>query len=229
MATALDMIKRARKFIGALGVGETLETELANDGLEALNAMLDSWSLDDLMVSSLQSNTFTLTSAQTYTIGTGGVFNMTRPDRIESAFVSRSGIDYPVEIIDNASWNNISYKSVDAIPSYLKYENSAPLGLISIYPKGNGYTLTLNTLKLLQTFTNLTDVLVLQRGFELAIASNLALHIAPAAQKTVSREVMMLASSSKAAIKKINAEIPVMTVDPFFTRGRGNILSGFNL
>ena len=54
MATALDMIKRARKFIGALGVGETLETELANDGLEALNAMLDSWSLDDLMVSSLQ-------------------------------------------------------------------------------------------------------------------------------------------------------------------------------
>ena len=125
MATALDMIKRARRLLGAHGVGETLEAELANDGLEALNAMLESWSIDGLMVSSLQSNTFTLTTAQTYTIGTGGVFNMERPDRIESAIASTGGVDYSLEIIDTERWNEIAYKDVGGIPAYLKYDASS--------------------------------------------------------------------------------------------------------
>ena len=228
MATALDMIKRARRMLNALGVGQTLQSELANDGLVALNAMLDSWSLDGLMVSSLQSNTFNLTSSQTYTIGTGGAFNMARPDRIESAFVSSGGSDYPLDIIDNESWNNISYKDLGGIPSCLKYENSAPLGLISIYPKGNGYTLTLNTFKPLQSFVNLTDVLVFPRGFERAIASCLAVEIATETGKPVSRELMMTATSSKAAIKRINAEIPIMQSDYPFMNNRGNILNGYN-
>ena len=227
MATALDMIKRARRLLGALGVGEPLEAELANDGLEALNAMLESWSIDGLMISSLQSNTFTLTTAQTYTIGTGGVFNMERPDRIESAIASTGGVDYSLEIVDTERWNEIAYKDVGGIPAYLKYDASMPLGLVSIFPKGNGYTLTLNTFKPIQRFTTLTDVLVLQRGFERAIAACLAVEIAPEAQKPVSQELMMMATSAKASIKNINAEAPILRIDPFFSGNRGNILNGF--
>ena len=226
MATALDMIKRARRLLGALAVGETLEAELANDGLEALNAMLESWSIDSLMVLAIQSNTFTLTTAQTYTIGAGGVFNMERPDRIESAIASIGGVDYALEIIDTERWNEIAYKDVGGIPTYLKYDASVPLGLVSIYPKSNGYTLTLNTFKPIQRFTILTDVLVLQRGFELAIAANLALHLAPEASKPVSQELMLMATSSKAAIKSINAEMPILRSDPFFSRNRGGYNEG---
>ena len=227
MATALDMIKRARRLLNAHGVGETLEAELANDGLEALNAMLESWSIDGLMISAMQSNTFTLTAAQTYTIGTGGVFNMERPDRIESAIASTGGVDYALEIIDTERWNEIAYKDVGGIPAYLKYDASVPLGLVSVFPKGSGYTLTLNTFKPIQRFATLTDVLVLQRGFERAIAACLAVELAPETGKPVSRELMMMATSAKASIKKINTRTPILRIDPFFSRNTGNILNGF--
>ena len=189
--------------------------------------MLESWSIDGLMVSAIQSNTFTLTTAQTYTVGTGGVFNMERPDRIESAIASTGGVDYALEIIDTERWNEIAYKDVGGIPAYLKYDASVPLGLVSIFPKGNGYTITLNTFKPIPRFASLTTELVLQRGFERAIAACLAVEIAPETGKTPSQELMMMATSAKAAIKSINAETPILMGDPFFSHNRSNILSGF--
>ena len=111
--TALEIIKRARRLIGAMAVGETLESDLANDGLMALNAMMDSWSIDNLAAYGTDNKTYTLSSnVQNYTIGTGGAFNGVRPDRIESAIVSVAGSDYSVEILDDKDWNNIVYKTV---------------------------------------------------------------------------------------------------------------------
>ena len=228
MATILDSIKRARRLINSLGVGETLEAELASDGLEAANAMLESWSLDGLIIYTIQSNTFTLTSAQTYTIGSGGAFNMARPDRIESAYFSAGGLDYPLTIIDTEQWNDINVKNVSSIPSCLKYDPATPLGLISIYPTGTG-TLTINSFSPLQTFSSLTDVLAYPRGYKRAIDFCLAVEIASETGKSVPPDVLRVAISAKAAIKKINTEIPVLKIDPFFTGGRwsGNALRGY--
>lgn len=215
MSTALDMIKRARRLIGALAVGETLEAELASDGLEALNAMLASWSLDELAVYVTKISTHNLTGVQSFTIGTGGTFNVTRPDRIEAAFITTSGNDYPLQIIDNDQWNSITEKDTTAtIPAYLKYDANVPLGTISLFPiPKTGTTLTINSFQPLQTFTNLTDVLVFPNGYERAIASNLAIEIAPEAGRQISQEVAKMARESKAAIMRINARMPVLRVD----------------
>jgi hypothetical protein len=229
MATALDMIKRARRLLGALGRGETLNTELANNGLEALNAMLDSWSIDGLLIYAVQSNTFTLTGAQTYTIGTGGTFNMARPDRIEGVFATVSGNDYPLDIINNDQWNAINQKSITSTyPTCIKYEPFTPLGTISIYPKSSG-TITLNTYQPLQAFETLTEVLVLPRGYERALAYCLAVEISPEVNKPASREVMMIAASSKAALQRMNADDCILTIDPaLLGRGLGSGLDGYN-
>lgn len=214
MASALDIIKRARRLLNALGVGETLDSELANDGLEALNAMLESWSIDGLMTYALAIKTLTLTTAQTYTVGAGGAFNITRPDRIESAFVSIGGSDYPLEIIDNDQWNNIANKSASStIPAYLKYDAFTPLGLISLFPKPINGTLTINAYESLQRFETLTEVLALPSGYERALAPNLAMEIAPETGKPVTQDLARIARDSKAAIMRINAKAPILKLD----------------
>lgn len=230
MATALDIIKRARRLLNALGVGETLETELANDGLEALNSMLASWSLDGLMIYAIQSNTFNLTGVQTYTVGKLATFNMTKPDRIESAFTTVNGTDYPLTIIDTDQWNNIAVKNLTSTyAEYIKYDPFSPTGLLSVYPRSNG-TITLNTYQALQFFTNLTDDLVLPRGYERAIVYGLVIEIAPETGKPVTRELMALAASSKAAIQRINADMPELQIDPVLLglTSRSNQLNGYN-
>jgi hypothetical protein len=230
MATALSMIKRARRMLNALGVGETLDTELANDGLEALNAMLASWSLDGLLIYAIQSNTFALTGAQTYNVGKFSTFNMTKPDRIESAFTTVNLVDYPLTIIDTEQWNNITIKNLTSTyAEYIKYDAFSPIGLLSIYPRSSG-TITLNTHQPLQFFVNLTDELNLPRGYERAIVTNLSIEIAPETGRPVTRELMMLASTSKAAIQRINADMPELQIDPVLLglTSRGNILNGYN-
>lgn len=218
MSSALEIIKRARRLLGALGVGETLESELANNGLEALNAMLESWSIDQLAVYATKINTHVLTSAQTFTIGLGGAFNIARPDRIEAAFVKVNDIDYPLTLIDNEQWNDITNKAVGAtIPMYLKYDANVPLGNISLYPSPRaGATLTINTFQALQQFPNLSTVMILPTGYERAIASNLALDIAPEASVKVSQELVKMAKESKSAIMRTNARAPILSMDPIF-------------
>ena len=222
-STALDIIKRARRLIGALAVGETLESDLANDGLMALNAMMDSWSIDNLAAYGTDNKTYTLSSnVQNYTIGTGGAFNGVRPDRIESAIVSVAGSDYSVEILDDKDWNNIVYKTVGGTyPQYLRYSNDTPLGTISLYPIPNGGTITLTYYQALQRFTNLTDLLVLPSGYERALASNLALEIAPEAGAKVSQELVMMARQAKANILRINLKAPLLRVDSSYMSGNG--------
>jgi len=231
MATALSLIKRARRLIGALAVGETLESELATDGLEALNAMMASWSIDELAVYATKISSHALTQSQSFTIGTGGTFNTARPDRIESAFITTGGNDYIIQMVNNEQWNAIVTKATKGtIPSYLKYDADVPLGRISLYPTPTGGTLTINSYQALQTFNNLTDVLVLPNGYELAIASNLALQIAPEAGRQVSQEVAKMARESLASIKRINARAPILGVDSsliFGTRG-GSLQAGLN-
>jgi hypothetical protein len=230
MATALDIILRGRRLLNAHGVGETLETELANNGLEALNAMLESMSLDGLLVYAIQSNTFTLTSTQTYTVGTGGTFNMSRPDRIEGAYTTVNGTDYPLTIINNDQWNDIAVKNLTSTyAEYIKYEPFTPLGTLSIYPKSAG-TITLNTYQPLQVFETLTEVLALPRGYARAMAACLAVEIAPETGRPVSRELMMMASSAKASLQRINADECVLSIDPVLLglSSHGNMLNGYN-
>lgn len=229
--TALDLIKRALRLLGVLSVGETVEDDLANNALIALNSMLDSWAIEALTIYQVKYETFSLTSGvATYTIGTGGVFNTDRPDRIQGGYVSLSGSDYPFTVISPEQWNEITFKSITSTwPSALRYDASVPLGVINLYPVPNGGTITLNAYKALQNFSAITDVVVLPRGYDRAITYNLAIELAPEYQTTVTPEVAKIARDSKASIQMINAKRDVLELDSAFAgrQVQGNILSGF--
>lgn len=230
--TALDIIKRSLRYIGALGVGETLEAELANNALDSVNAMLDSWSIDGLLVYQTNYETFPLSAGvQSYTIGAGGTFNTSRPDRIESGYVRVNNIDYQLEVVDNDKWNSIAIKTTKSTwPSYLRFDPNVPLAIIHLYPVPTTGTITINRYAVLQSFSSLTDVLALPRGYERAIATNLAIELAPEYDRTVSAELAKIAREAKANIQRINLDSPLLSIDSAFADkgGFGNPLQGLN-
>ena len=70
MTTALDIVSRALKDIGALEAGETPSSDAAQDALDMLNDMLDQWSNEDMIVFNFTEIIFPVIAGQTqYTIG----------------------------------------------------------------------------------------------------------------------------------------------------------------
>lgn len=184
--TALDFIKGALKRINSYQPGEQIAVEDANDALETMNDLLDSWSTQDTFVYGTTENVFPFqTNKYMYTIGPGGDFNMARPLRITSAFTrittGAQGLDYPIEQVDQARYTSIGVKTVTAPwPILFWYNSDVPLGRLYFYqsPASAG-ELHLFTDVILTTFTSLNQVVVLPQGYARWIKWGLARELAP--------------------------------------------------
>lgn len=215
MTTARTIIKRAMQKIGVLMKSESPSDDEANDGLVSLNALIDSWGNDSLNVYARTWETFPLTSASTYTIGTGGDFNTERPMDIVSAYLRSGTIDYPITIVDDEAYNTIAYKSLDGISYFLNYDNGYPLGKIRLYPVPSGsYSLFLLTEKPLTQFSTLDSELSMPAGTERALIYNLAIELAPEYAQSVSGELLKIANDSLGLIRTKVAQVRGMDAYP---------------
>lgn len=182
VTTANDIIKSALKRIRVLGKGDTLDDEDAQDALDILNMMLESWSLDKLYVfEEAQVNFPFVASKQDYTVGPSGDFNMpARPLRLVSAFTRSNGIDYPMHIIEAAAdYDTIMNKQIVVFyPTYVWYEQTFPLGTLHFYPVPNGNYVYLRFWQQLQSFPTLTTTISLPLGYKQAIITSLGLALA---------------------------------------------------
>ena len=229
-----SMMLRSMRMIGEKARGETLDANETSECLYELNSMMDSWSIERLMCYQVTQESFAL-SANTvsYTIGSGATFNTTRPSKIvEPCFVrDSSNLDSPVKIIGAETYGVIVQKNVGTTyPSYLFYDygfDSSGYGTIFVYPAPSAnLTLFINSWKQLQNFANVSTAVLLPPGYQLAIESNFAIHLA-AGLTNVSPEVIKIAKESKAAIKSINIPDTMMTLDVGIPRGsRSNVLTG---
>jgi hypothetical protein len=219
--TAHDLIRGAMRLIGAVDPGEELTASEASDGLELLNEMLESWSQDSLAVYQiLQENFATVASTASYTIGSGATWNTTRPLRIESAFLRSSSIDYPLRVITREEYDRIQAKTTSYMPEYLYYQPSVANGIVYLYGVPDAvYTVFLNSLKQLQSFSALTTAIVLPPGYKRAIRYNLALECAPEYNRTVPERVLEIAAKSLAAIKRLNSRTPKLRLDHLHLHG----------
>jgi len=227
MTTARIIIKKALQKIGALVKNEDPSADEANDGFDALNGLIDSWSNDSLNIYARAWETFSLTSATSYTIGTGGDFNTSRPTNIVDAYVRNSTIDYPVTIIDDEAYDTIAFKSLQGIPEFLSYDNAYPLGKIRLYPVPSAaYSLFLLTEKALTTFTDLDTELSMPPGTERALIYNLGIELAPEYSQQISPEHARIAGESLGLIRTKVAQVRRMDAYPSTLAVR-NIFSGW--
>lgn len=225
--TPNSAIKRAMRLIGAVAIGETPSAAEMADSLEALNAMLKSWSAQRLIIHYTTWGNFSLVAGTaSYTIGSGSTWNATRPTRILGGFVRDSnGIDHDVRIIGEDYYRRLSLKSNSARPDKLWYNPAGyAIGTCYVYPTPAAVeTIHLFNLVPLTTFTSLTTLIELPGEYEEPLAYNLAVRLAPEFERSVPPAVAALAVQGLDTLKTLNAanQVEEIFAEPAVAQGQG--------
>ena len=217
MATALKIINGALRLLQVAADDVVLTDSEANDALEALNQMIDSWSNESLMLYHVTKEQFTLTPAlNPHTIGAAGNLATDVPLNIEAATVTVGGVDYPINVIDYDDYAVIKLKTLTNVyPEYLYFDKSNPvLGQIYLYPvPSTASTFNLYSRKALTVFTSLTNDITLPPGYERALKYCLAVDIAPEYQISAGQDIVALAVEAKAKLKRTNKRPLTLQID----------------
>jgi len=202
--------------------------------LSRLNSMMDSWANERLMVPYLSQTSFPLTSSTvSYSIGSGGTFNMTRPTKlVDPCFIrDTQNVDSALELINMETYGRIVQKSTSgSYPAYIAYDqgySATSTGTIYLWPGPSAnLTLFINTLQQLQSFSTVTVTLQLPPGYQDAIEANYAVRSALGVIP-VSPDLKEMARTTKAAIKSANLPAPISRL-PYGVAGsmQSNIITG---
>jgi len=209
ISTTKDLIKSALKLIGALDPHEEPTAEEASDGLDVLNEMIATWNIERLTIYTItRSQQNIVAGKQTYTIGTGGIFNIARPDRIEHASIitSNGSLELMINIKTVTQWQEIPTKgTTSTLPNRLYYEPTFPLGIINLWPvPQESIPIILHLWQRHTRFVDLTTSLSFPDGYIRALRYNLAIELEPEYGMEASQRVQDLALESKGRIKSIN-------------------------
>lgn len=221
---ASDIITRAARALGFLGLNEVLAASYMNAGLDALNTMLDSWAGEKLTSYANQTITFVMTAGQSqYTIGTVGTpdVNNVRPLDVYDGYITdTNNLDYPLTILTQDRWNDIGDKSITSqIPTTIFLDPQNPLAVLNVFPVPLlPYTLSMDVLLQQALFAAITTQLAMPPGYTRAYASNLAVELMGAGWPCLLDEKQLAAliknaSESKANIKRENIKEVVAEYD----------------
>jgi hypothetical protein len=211
MLTTLDIITGALRKIGEYAPGETLSAADSTDALSTLNGLLDMWSNEHLAVYANIENVLAWTAGKgSYTVGSGGDFNIIRPLKITSMYsrltATGSSIDMPCELVAAPKYMSIGMKNQPGPwPKLAYYDMQYPLATLYVWPVPTApYEFHLWTD---QTFADvgLNDTFSMPQGYFLALQYNLAVLLAPEYGIEPPPTVLRLAKSMKATLKATNA------------------------
>lgn len=223
---ASDIITRSLKALRVIGSTETPNAADANDGLVAFNAMLDSWSNENLLAFEVLTQSFALTVGKTtYSIGASGSPDIsgTRPLAIEGAYLQdTNSIKYGMDVVSREVWIGRTGLSTvtSQLPDTLWYDPAYPLGVINIFPTPLiAYTVYIDTYLQQALFAALTTQLSTPPGYERAYVFNLAVEISSQFGIPIpaigpgQRNIVEIANESRANIKRKNIRENIADMD----------------
>ena len=234
MATAFDQIKAALRLIGQLAEGEEPSPQAAQDALNAMNQMIDSWNTERLAVFSTQDQIFTWPSGEiSRTLGPSGNFVGNRPVLLDDATYYRdpgTNVSFGIKFINQQQYDGIAVKTVTATyPQVMWINMEYPDISMTIYPKPlrdlEWHIISVE--ELLQPAT-LNTTLAFPPGYMRAFTYNLAMELAPEFGIEPSPQVQRIAMTSKRNLKRQNNPDDVMSL-PYAivaTRQRYNVFAG---
>lgn len=226
--TAAVIISDALKEILVIGEGEDPSATMLSDGLRMLNRLLDTFSnnTDFAYFASMEQKA--LTGQQMLTIGPTGDIVTTRPIKIETAVVDRNGITYPVKVIDNEKYDQITYKALaGANTQAVYYEPTYPNGTLYLYPISTGCTLKMRVLNSVKQFASTSVSIDMPEGYEDALILALAVRMAPSYGKNVNPDTKTAARKAMKAIKITNQVVPTMDLPDAVMGRSGSSFSSF--
>jgi hypothetical protein len=225
MATARALITRSLGLGHIIDSGETPTAAEMADSLDALNDMLDSFSIPGLYLYAQKEEELSWpASTQSRTIGASGNFDTTRPTEIsESTFIRIfTNQDYRLKMLKNrAAYSGIVLKgSSSDIPEYLYYEPSYPLGTLFIWPvPSSTLAVFLHSPEQLSQLATLDTEVDVPVGYREMIAYNLAIRLAALFGVAVPPEVATIARGSANSVKRLNVKEPLAELEPAYLGG----------
>ena len=224
--TPSDIISLALKTANVIGVGQTPLAQDINDSFNQLNMMMAQWQRRRYMVYELVTVSLQSTGAESYTIGLGQQFNITRPVKLEFAyFRMNSGtplpVDYPLQVLRaQEDYDRISIKNLNAFPQYVYYDTGFPVGNIYVWPvPNNQYEIFLSVMVQLQKFNTISDEIILPPEYLDALHWNLARRLCVVYGVPITPELTGYAEASMRAIEEVNSQIPLLHM-PVALRGK---------
>ena len=224
--TPRDIVNLALKTANVVGVGQSALAEDINDSFNMLNMMLAQWQRRRYMVYNLETIGIQATGAVSYTIGLNQQFNITRPVKLESAFIRMQGgstlpVDYPLQVLRaQEDYNRISIKNLNAFPQYIYYSTGFPVGNIFVWPvPNNQYEIFITVMVQLQAFQNLSQEIILPPEYLDAMQWNLADRILTIYGMPENPKITKYAESSMRTIQEVNSQIPLLHM-PIALRGK---------
>lgn len=236
-ATALDLITLAYRDIGILGLGETLSAELAQQGLDKLNMLVDGLRLNrGWLYQQVRTVVPLLANQATYTIGPGGDINLPRPDYTPDAAgtIINTNValhlqnELPIVVLTDQEWQLVGMKTLQStLIQGIYYDfsyNVAGRGLINVTPVPTVGTTAL-VLYLpglaVDQFANYVTLYSLLPGYKQALYLNLALALATPAGRPVTPDMKRDAIRALAAVERTNARTPQLRADEVMGMARG--------
>lgn len=208
MALVSDLVAGALRLIGVVAGGDDPAAEDLDVGVSALNEMLNSWNAQHFSVYTIVNHTHTLTAGLgVYTIGDGGMIDVPRPTKIESAGITQSGLRTELGLIPARVWAGIPDKAARAKqPLNLYNDADYPLSALSLWPVPKATcTLDLWVWSEITEPLDASDTLDLPPAYERCVRFSLAVTLAPEFGREASATVMAISQSSKAELFGINA------------------------
>lgn len=215
-----DIIQAAFWNGGIISLSQTIYAEDMYNALFTLNNMLNEWNRKRWIIYHEVDVAHTMDGSQSYTVGTGGDFNVTRPDQLEEAYVRLlpvhgQPVDFPLYIINNREdYSKITLKQLTAWPSYIFYDSDFPLGRVYPWPipTAGQYEVHIVVKDTLLTFANLTTTIVLPPEYFNALVYNLAERLRASYKLGNDPQVSTRAATSLNTIKNANTQIPTLSL-----------------
>lgn len=213
LIAAQDIINSAFGKIRVFGPSEVPSAEDMQTGLDNLNDMLDSFSIEGLTVNALTDETFNLIVGQyLYTMGSGGNFDTTWPNVVSDATFLRDtsqtpAIDYPLNQLSKEDYAAIEMKvPPNSIPTDMFFDPKYPLANIYLWPPPDkAYELHTASEKSFAAFSDLTTPINLQPGYKEVLVYNLAVRLSADYRKQLTQEVMGYAVTLLSKLKSKNS------------------------
>ena len=222
MTTVLDVVNLALFDAGVVGTGQVASAQDSNLAFRRLNFMLGAWQVERWLVYHLVDVAKVSTGANSYTVGSGGDFNVAvAPDRVEAAFFRQiiqstpNQIDYPLEqLMSREDYNNIALKQLQSFPSYFFYDSDHPTGRVYFWPVAQAtiYEMHLTLKAVLAQFTSLAQTISLPLVYFDALYKNLAVILRDAYDLPPKPMLVMGAKSALNQMRKANNQISRLTM-----------------
>ena len=199
--TGTAIVQASLREIGILDPVTPVGAEQAETVRQAANDLLGTWQRKRLLITGVTIASYNLVSGtQSYTIGSGGTFNQTRPESILAwSVVPDDDATDPVEIpmgrpLTSDEWQAIAVKSsTGAYPTSLYYDGvyAAGLGNILVYPIPDNNDVDIKLYERVPQMTSLVLATTydLQPGMARLLKLGLAIEIAPQFGRQVSADL----------------------------------------